>query len=134
MGEIVRDYIDSRFHWKDDSIFHHENNEKHVEWKGNQVDIPKIGYNAGGKHTDYTPEKVYSTLDFFYFQLKKKTNESLIEIRDEMLEEMHAPSLLEIAAKASVNDYGTGIYEHSEGLLKLFGIQVEQKIDTQKLK
>jgi len=123
MDPIAQEYVDSRFHWQ---VFNSgsQNNKKHIDWKGQRVKIPKIGYNAGGRHEDYTPEKVQSTLDFLYFHISKRTNEAFAEIRDEMEEEKHPKRLLKIAAKKAVRDNGNGLLEDIQPLLKLMNIKL----------
>lgn len=93
----------------------------YVEWKCRRVDIPRLGYNAGGIHKDYTPDKVLSTLEFLYNNLRKK---NLLEVKEEMLEEMHSPRLLEIAAQIAVDDDSDELYEFAQPLFKRFNIKV----------
>ncbi|HJX50893.1 hypothetical protein A3K73_02520 [Candidatus Pacearchaeota archaeon RBG_13_36_9] len=122
MDLIARAYVDSRFHWYD-LLLHSggKNNEQTIEWKEGRVEIPKIGYNAGGTYTNYTPEKLLETLEFLYSKINER---DFTEVRDEMREEMHPKRLLRIAAKAAIEEDGNGLLEDIQPLLKLMNIKL----------
>jgi hypothetical protein len=97
MLEIVADTHES--YRNDRSKESHNGN--HVFWRGRKIKIPDWQYNAGGGPTEYTPEKVISTLDFYYRMLTKG---DLEEIKTEEQEERHHKSLLDAAITLSIRE------------------------------
>jgi hypothetical protein len=76
-------------------------NGEYVTWRNRKVKIPRIGYNAGGQLTDYTPKKILSTLAFYYRHI---IDRNLIEALTEEKEERHHKSLLDTAITAAVTE------------------------------
>jgi len=81
------------------------------------------GTKARRIHMEYTPEKVESTLEFFYRQILEKDAH---EIREEMREEQHPHSLLRIAAETVIRDRGK-LPRKIEHLLQHLKIELSQK-------
>jgi len=89
--------------------------QEYVEWKGQKVRIPDLPYNAGGILTRYTPEKVDSTLDFYYEQLLEG---DFREVHEEEREEQHHPRLLDTALLTIFRESKDGLKERLKQVLK----------------
>lgn len=84
-------------------------NGNYVDWRGKKVKIPGEEYNAGGRPERYTPEKVLSTLNFYYRMIlnskKSKFGKNKFkEVLDEEQEEKHHKSLLDAVIAVAVDE------------------------------
>ncbi len=97
-------------------------NGEYVNWRDKKVKIPSQQYNAGGRLTKYTAEKVLSILDFYYKMILIKDSN---EIRDEEQEERHHKSLLDAAITVAVSEKACSLED-------LHFLQINRKVHGRK--